>query len=86
MLMTPLASNCNQLPAVYFDAFRFAAQYFFIRTETALFAAADIRFRLRFGTGGALPKTRSSIGTGTPVRPVRWGNSFTSDASSALSS
>jgi hypothetical protein len=81
----PLTNERDQPPGIYFNAF-LAAQYLFIRTETALFAAADIGFRLRLDAGGAPPMTTSSIDTGAPSRPFRWGNSLTNDTSSALSS
>jgi len=52
----------TSFPVGYFFALRFAAQYFFIRSDTAFFAAADIRFRVRLDTGAAPPMTTSNIG------------------------
>jgi hypothetical protein len=66
-------------------AFRRSAQYFFIRADTAFFCAADILERLRLGarvsdtSRAAFPILRC-----TPLEiAARWGNAFTSDATSA---
>ena len=71
-------------------AFRRSAQYFFIRADTAFFAAADIGFRRRVPVPVArsapllMMKDTGSSSLSTASR--RCGKVFTSDATSAWSS
>jgi hypothetical protein len=74
--------------AGYFFAARLAAQYFFIRSDTAFLAAADIVERFRTGVGA---EARSLLGlkraaVPTPSWPRRCGKCLMSVAISDFSS